>query len=79
MPRAGRAGIAGERDGALVVRVTEPATEGRANEALRKLVAKRAGVPKRRVEIVRGARSRDKVVRVEGVGASALRRALTGQ
>jgi uncharacterized protein YggU (UPF0235/DUF167 family) len=41
-----------------------------------KLIAKRARVPKRRVAIVGGARSRDKLVRVEGIGQAALRRAL---
>lgn len=41
-----------------------------------KLIAKRARVPKGRVTIVRGARSRDKLVRVDGIGGAELRRAL---
>ena len=60
----------------MLVRVTEPPVEGRANAALVKLIAKRAGVAKGRVSIVRGARSRDKLVRVEGLGEAELRRAL---
>jgi uncharacterized protein (TIGR00251 family) len=75
-PRAGRDEIAGERDGRLLVRVTAPAVDGRANEAMRKLIAKRAGVAKGGVEIVRGERSRDKLVCVEGVDLATLRRAL---
>jgi uncharacterized protein (TIGR00251 family) len=75
-PAATRSEIAGERNGAIVVRLTAPPVEGRANEALRKLIAKRAGVAKGRVSIVRGERGRDKVVRVEGVGETELRRAL---
>jgi uncharacterized protein YggU (UPF0235/DUF167 family) len=58
------------------VRVTEPPVDGRANEALVRLIAKRARVAKSRVTIVRGARSRDKLVRVDGVDEAELRRAL---
>jgi uncharacterized protein (TIGR00251 family) len=75
-PRAARDEIAGERAGAALVRVTEPPLEGRANAALVKLIAKRAGVAKSRVSIVRGARSREKLVLVEGMGEAELRCAL---
>jgi len=68
--------ILGERDGALRVRVTAPALEGRANEALCRLIAKRARIGVRRVFIARGARAREKLVRVEGVGVGELRSAL---
>jgi uncharacterized protein (TIGR00251 family) len=54
-------------DGRLVVRVTAPPAEGKANEAVRRLIAKRLGVAKSRVTIVRGARSRDKTIRIERV------------
>jgi len=66
----------GERNGRIVIRVTAPALEGRANEALRKLVAKRVGVARSRVRIVRGQRSRDKLVRVSGLDADVARAAL---
>jgi len=75
-PRASANAIAGERDGALVVRVTAAPVAGRANEALRALIAKRARVAKGRVEIVRGSSSRDKVVRVAGMSERELRAAL---
>jgi uncharacterized protein len=75
-PRARRDEIVGERAGMLVVRVTAPPAEGRANDALCRLIAKRAGVGRTRVSVVRGARSRDKLVRVDGVDRSGLRRAL---
>jgi uncharacterized protein (TIGR00251 family) len=60
----------------VLVRVTAPPVEGKANAALVKLVAKRAGVARSRVSVVRGERSRDKVVRVQGVDEAQLRRAL---
>lgn len=75
-PRAKRDEIVGERDGVLVVRVTAPPIEGKANDALCALIARRVRVGRTRVEIVRGASARDKVVRVEGVTTDELRRAL---
>jgi uncharacterized protein (TIGR00251 family) len=68
--------IVGERDGVLVVRVSAAPVEGRANDALCRLIAKRLHVGRRRVSVVRGASSREKVVRVEGIGAEELREAL---
>jgi uncharacterized protein len=77
-PRASRDEIAGVRDGVLVVRVTAPPVDGAANAALCRLIAKRAGVAPSRVSVVRGERSRDKRVRVEGADHAALLRALAG-
>jgi uncharacterized protein len=62
----------GVRDGVLAVRVTAPALDGRANEAVRRMIAKRLGVPKSSVTIARGARSRDKLIQVDGLGESAV-------
>jgi uncharacterized protein (TIGR00251 family) len=77
-PRASRDEIVGLRDGILVVRVTAPPVDGRANRALCKLVAQRAGVAPSHVSVVRGERSRDKLVAVEGVDPEALAAALAG-
>ena len=75
-PRAARDEIAGERGGALLVRVTAPPVNGKANDAVCRLLAKRLGVAGGRVAVVRGASGRDKIVEVEGVGDEALRREL---
>lgn len=75
-PRAGANEVVGERGGALLVRVTAPPVDGRANDALCRLIAKRAHVGVRSVSVVRGAGAREKVVRVEGVGLAELRAAL---
>ena len=66
-PRAPRDEIAGWRGGRLVVRVTAPPVDDRANAALCKLIAKRAGVPRSAVAVVVGLRSRDKVVEISGL------------
>jgi uncharacterized protein (TIGR00251 family) len=75
-PRARRNAIVEERDGVLRVTVAAAPVDGQANAALCKLIAKRAGVARGRVSVVRGERSRDKVVRVEGLGSAEVRAAL---
>jgi len=72
IPRSKRDEISGERNGRLLIRLTAPPVEGAANAALCRIVARRAGVPARRVSIVRGQTSRDKLVRVEGIAADEL-------
>ena len=74
--RARRDEITSARGGALVVRVTAPALEGRANKAVCRLLAGRVGVAPSDVTIVRGERSRDKVLEVRGVDQAAADAAL---
>jgi uncharacterized protein len=75
-PRSGRNQIVGERGGRLLVRIAAAPVEGQANRALCKLLAKAAGVARGRVDVVRGASTRDKLVRIEGIGADELARVL---
>ena len=75
-PRARRDEVVGERAGAVVIRVVAPPVDGRANAALETFLAKRAGLPRSHVTVVRGHTARDKVVRLEGADAAAVRRAL---
>jgi uncharacterized protein len=75
-PRARREEVVGERAGAIVIRVTAPPVDGKANAALCAFIAKAAGVSASSVDVVRGQTSRDKVVRVDGVTLQALRAAL---
>ena len=63
-PGSARAGVGGEHAGALVVRVTAPAVDGRATEAALAAVASAFGVRRRAVTLVSGATSRTKVVEV---------------
>jgi uncharacterized protein YggU (UPF0235/DUF167 family) len=44
---------------------------------MRRLLAKRVGVPKSAITILRGDRSRDKIVEIDGVDQSTLLAALT--
>ena len=65
-PRGGRDQVVGERDGAVLIRISAPPVDGKANAALIAFVAKTIGVPKSAVTIIRGETSRNKVIRVEG-------------
>jgi uncharacterized protein len=75
-PRSQRTEIAGERAGSLLVRVSAPPLEGRANRAACKLLAGQLGVAPGRVTVLRGAGARDKVIRVEGIDTETLHRRL---
>jgi len=72
-PRASRNAIAGEREGALVVRLVAPPVEGAANEALARFLGKALGVAPSAVRIVAGATGRDKLVAVAGLDAASAR------
>jgi uncharacterized protein (TIGR00251 family) len=76
-PRGGRDEVRLLADGSLAVRVAAPPVEGRANEALRRAVAKALGVAPSRVQLVRGERSREKTLSVEGIDAAGVRARLT--
>ena len=75
IPRSSKPGLAGTREGAVLVRVNAPPVEGAANEALIEVLADALRVPRRAVTIVSGQRSRLKRVRVEGVTEDLVRAA----
>jgi len=68
-PRASRAKIGPMHDGRLKVAVTAPPVDGEANAAVIELFAKRLGVPRSSVEIVAGASSRRKTIKIANVTA----------
>jgi uncharacterized protein (TIGR00251 family) len=74
-PRASREGISlmGDR---LKVSVNAPPVDGKANEALIRVLADALSVPKANIEILRGETGRRKTVRIRGVTLAALLRTL---
>ena len=78
VPRASKNEIVGVHGDALKVRLTAPPVEGRANEALIAFLARRLGVRKSQVEIVAGATSRRKMIRVIGLLAQEVGERLLG-
>ena len=75
-PKARRNDVEVVDDWHLKVWVTSPAEDGRANAAATALLARRLKVAKSAVSIVRGHRSRNKVVAVEGIETDELLRRL---
>jgi uncharacterized protein len=67
VPRAARAGLAGIREDALLVRLNAAPVEGAANAELIEVLADVLGVPKRAVSIAVGERSRRKTVLIRGL------------
>jgi uncharacterized protein (TIGR00251 family) len=66
-PRASRDEIAGTLDGALKIRLSAPAVENRANEALAEFLADVLKRPKSAVRILSGEHGRNKRVEITGV------------
>lgn len=77
-PRAARERVTLLDDGSLAVRVCAPPVDGRANAALERAVAGALRIAPSRVSLVRGARSRDKAIRVDGLDAAQVRERLAG-
>jgi hypothetical protein len=75
-PGSARPGVGGEHDGALVVRVSARAVDGRATAAALTSVAAAFGVRPRAVTLVTGAASRTKIVEVAGADRATLDRLL---
>jgi uncharacterized protein (TIGR00251 family) len=74
--RAKRNVIVPWQDGQWKLYVTAPAVEGQANEACVEFLARTLGIPRSRVRIVSGEKSRNKVVSLDGITEEECRRRL---
>lgn len=81
-PRSRSDMLAGLRDGVVIVRVTAPPLDGRANDAVCQLLAGMLGVRSSCLTILGGERGRDKVIAIDGVSQAeadeAIRAAIDG-
>jgi uncharacterized protein len=75
-PGAGRAAIVGRHGDAWKVRVTAAPENGRANEAVLRLIADTVSLPRDAVTLVSGHIGRDKIVELTGVGPALIERRL---
>ncbi len=66
-PKASRNSLAVQPDGRIKASITAPPADGAANAALCELIADELQVPKSAVRVVRGEKSREKVVAIRGV------------
>jgi uncharacterized protein len=75
-PGSARQQVGGSQGGALVVHVSAPAADGRATAAALAAVAAAFGVRSSAVRLVTGAKSRTKIVEVDGADQAGLDRLL---
>lgn len=75
-PRASRTEVRGFLDDVLHIRVTAAPVDGRANEALIRLLADRLGVARGAVRVVAGHTSREKLLAVDGLSTEEAHRRL---
>jgi uncharacterized protein (TIGR00251 family) len=68
-PRASRAKIGPMHDGRLKIAVTAPPVDGEANAAVIDLIARRLGIARGDVEVIAGASSRRKTLRIANATA----------
>ena len=64
IPRAKVNKIVEESQGNLKVHLIAPAVDGKANQALIQALAEHFGVKKRQIKIIRGEKSRQKIIEV---------------
>lgn len=66
-PRARHSEISGVYNGAVKIKVTAPPVDDAANRAVREYLASFLGVPKSKISILSGIKSRDKVLLIKNM------------
>ena len=72
-PHSSTPDVGGDFDGALIVRVAEPADGGRATAAALRAVAAAVDVPRRSVTLLRGPKNRRKLLEIQTTSVDARR------
>jgi uncharacterized protein (TIGR00251 family) len=73
-PKSSKNEIIGPYRDGIKVKVTTPPSEGKANEALIRLLAKELGIPVSNIEILKGHHSREKTLKIAGSSDSPLQK-----
>jgi len=76
IPNARKTEFSGRRESEFVLRLSAPAIEGKANKAAIEYIASLLCVPKSRVALVSGEKSRHKIFEIVGLNASDVERRL---
>ncbi|WP_353933166.1 DUF167 domain-containing protein [Okeanomitos corallinicola TIOX110] len=67
-PNSKQQKIIEQEDGSLIVNLKSPPVDGKANEELIKMLAKKFNVPKSSIRIKSGLSSRQKLVEIDDIG-----------
>jgi uncharacterized protein (TIGR00251 family) len=76
IPNAKANQVIGAHGAAIKIKLRAPAVEGKANAALRSFLAEQLKIPERNVALVSGQKSRNKLIRIDGLGEDDARRRL---
>jgi hypothetical protein len=68
--------VVGKHGGAIKIKLQAPAIEGKANGALRRFLAEKLSIPQTSNRTRARERSRDKVIRIDGLSEDDIRRSL---
>jgi len=73
VPNAKVDSVIGEHGAAIKVKLRAPAVEGKANAALRSFLSKELEIAERQTVLERGHKSRDKIIRIDGLSEQEVR------
>ena len=73
VPNAKVDGVMGEHGAAIKIKLRAPAVDGKANAALRSFLSKELNIAERRIVLERGHKSRDKIIRIDGLSEPEVR------
>ena len=76
VPNAKTNEVVGNHGGAIKIKLRAPAMKGKANAALRSFLASELQISERQIALKRGQKSRDKLIRIEGLSYQDVRRRL---
>jgi uncharacterized protein (TIGR00251 family) len=68
--------VLGEHGAAVRIKLRAPAVEGKANAALRTFLAEQLKIPQRAILLQQGQRSREKLIRIDGLTEQEVHRRL---
>ncbi len=76
VPNAKADSVVGEHGAAIKIKLRAPAVEGKANAALRSFLSEQLEIPERQIMLEHGHKSREKIIRIDGLTEEELRRRL---
>ncbi len=78
VPNAKIDSVVGEHGAAIKIKLRAPAVEGKANAALRSFLSEQLEIPERQIVLKHGHKSREKIIRIDGLSEEDARRRLCG-
>jgi hypothetical protein len=78
VPNAKVDSVMGEHGAAIRIKLRAPAVEGKANAALRRFLSKELKIAERQIVLEHGHKSREKIIRIDGLSEREVRSRLRG-